>query len=111
MNVRRSVRYLGLHADKTAGDVASIENPIHSVTGEDVGDLLLGGKDNQCRLKQAGVNHRRRVRFGHGDGTWRVRLKRMRLYCVARCRDQRKSGRDYDGYEWFHGTGPFSREF
>ena len=81
MNVGRAVRDLRLDADKAAGDVAAIENPIHRISGKDVGNLLLGGKQDQRRLQESGADHRRRVRLGHGDGARRVRLKGLRRRC------------------------------
>ena len=66
---------LRLDADEAAGDVAAIENPIHRIAGKDVRDLLLGRKHDQRRLQQAGADHRRRVRLGHGDGARRARLQ------------------------------------
>ena len=106
VNVRRSIRNLGLDADEPAGDMTAVKDPIHRVTSEDVGDLLLGGKDNQRRLQQAGADHGRRVRLGHGDGARRIRLQRMVIGSVARNGGgQRKSGGDDDGDKWFHGTG------
>jgi hypothetical protein len=44
VNVRRSVRSFGLHADEARGYMAAIEDPVHRVAGEDVGDLLFGGQ-------------------------------------------------------------------
>ncbi len=74
-----AVRDFRLDADEAAGDMAAIEDPIHGVAGEDSCDLLLGRKQNQRRLQQAGANHRRRVRLGDGDGARSVRLKVMRF--------------------------------
>jgi hypothetical protein len=47
MHVGRAVRHLRLNADKAAGDVAAIEDPIHCVTGEDIRNLLLVWKQDE----------------------------------------------------------------
>jgi len=51
VDVRRGIRHLRLHTDKTAGDVAAIKHPIHRIAGKNVGDLLLGRKHNQGGLQ------------------------------------------------------------
>ena len=80
-----AVRRLRLDADEAAGDMAAIEDPIHRVTGEDVGDLLLGGKDNQRRLQQPRADHRRSLRLRDRDRTRRARLERMRWAWMREC--------------------------
>ena len=51
MHVCCAVRQLRLDADKPAGDVATIEDPIHGVPREDVHNLLLIGEQDQRRLQ------------------------------------------------------------
>ena len=58
MNVGRAVREFWLDADKAAGNVAAIEDPVHRVAGKDVGDLLLRGKLDQRRLQESRADHR-----------------------------------------------------
>ena len=41
MDIRGGVCHLRLDADEAAGDMAAIENPIHGIAGEHIGDLLL----------------------------------------------------------------------
>src|SRR5260370_10093867 len=92
--------------------MTTIENPIHCLSCEDVGALLLGRENDKRRLQQAGADHRGGVRLGHGDGTWRVGLERMRILgSEARERGQRESAVDDKGNKWIHGTVPFSSEF
>ena len=111
MNVGRAVRDLRLDADEAAGNMAAIEDPIHGVTGKDIRNLLLGGKQDQRRLQQTGADHRRRVRLGHGDGARRIRLKVLRLVaCMAGVRGMGSEGKpdgDDDGDGWFHGLWSF----
>ena len=90
MNVCRSIRHFGLDADEAAGHMASVKDPIHGVASEDVGNLLLSGKDDERRLQQAGADHGRRVRLGHGDGARRIRLQRMGIGGMALGRGQRE---------------------
>ncbi len=75
MHVRRRIRRPGLDADEAAGDVAAVEDPIHGVAAEDVGDFLLGRQQDERRLQQAGTDHGRSGRFGHRDRTRSIRLK------------------------------------
>ncbi len=108
MNVGRAVRQLRLDADKAAGNVAAVKDPIHRVAGKDVGDLLLGGKHDERRLQQAGADHRGRVRLGHGDGARRVRLQggvlgRRLANAEAACGEGETRG-DGDEDGRFHGS-------
>ena len=64
VNVRGCVRRLRLHADEARSHMAAVEDPVHRVAGEDVGDLFFGGQDDERRLQQAGADLRGRLRFG-----------------------------------------------
>jgi hypothetical protein len=48
VDVGGAIGRLGFHADKARGDMTAVKDPIHRVAGEDVGDLLFDGQDNQC---------------------------------------------------------------
>ena len=42
VDVRRTAGQLWLYANEAGNHVTAIEYPIHGVTGEDIGNLLLG---------------------------------------------------------------------
>jgi hypothetical protein len=79
MDVSRRVCQFWLDADEPAGNMPGVEHPIHCVTTEHRGDLLLCGKQDQCRLQEAGADHRRGLRLGHRDRARRIRLEVMWL--------------------------------
>jgi hypothetical protein len=53
VNVRGRVRRFGLDADEARSHMAAVEDPVHRVAGEDVGDFLLVGQNDERRLQQA----------------------------------------------------------
>jgi hypothetical protein len=55
--------------------MAAVENPIDGIAGKDIGDLLFGGQDNQCRLEQARTHLRWRLCFGDHDRARRAGLE------------------------------------
>ena len=63
VNVCGRVCRFGLDADKPRSHMAAVEDPVHRVAGEDVGDFLLIGQNNERRLQQPSANQRRRFRF------------------------------------------------
>src|SRR5580704_13642983 len=107
MYVCRATGDLRLNADKATRDMASIEDPIRRIPGEDVCNLLLSGKKNQRRLQQTGADHRWDGRLGHGDGARTVRFKMLR-FGITRARGRGSGGgegkptgdEEEDG--WFH---------
>jgi len=79
MHVRTAVFDSRLNADKTAGDLSSVEDPGIRISSKNFHDLLFRRKHEESRLQQTGADHRWRVLLGHGDGARRTRLKMLRL--------------------------------
>jgi len=79
VNVRSCIRCFGLHADEARSDVTAVEDPVHRVASEDIGDLLFDRQNNERRLQETGADLRRRLCFRHGDSTRRTGLEGMRF--------------------------------
>ncbi len=112
MNVRRAVRHLRLDADKAAGDMAAIEDPIHRVAGEDVGNLLLGGSRMSVDCSRparttGGVSASDTVMVRGAFG-WRCFASGVPgPEAEAAVAAKRKSTGDEDEDGWFHGLWSF----
>src|ERR1700744_5649879 len=88
--------------------MAAVEDPIHRVTGKDVGNLLLGRQDDQGGLQQAGSDHWRGLGFRNHNGTRRVSLKRMGWFPRVQRRGSQREMKGYgDGDGRLHGSCPF----
>jgi len=79
VNIGFGPRGLGLDTEKAAGDVPAVDDPIDRVACKDVGDLFLRGQDQQRRLKQGGIDDRRRCRRSHDDRARRIGLRLWRV--------------------------------